>query len=442
LTTPTDSIVSSKEPILDVRQKRIVLLTDNLLLLLRNKSDEAPSVWLEVHDISGAKEGSTEFQSQAHAETGSLGQNPDKRSTLRLKLLLPFTAAAYHADILDDNGDESRGYEELPDDPNMANGNSENVDEGKKDAGAFYMGDRSAERISLLWFESSTTKKYYVAVSHHHIIRLIAPTTLASPSKQSFAAQRSGSSIAVFKTENPDTGGKKATNRKSNRVVGKDNEEKTRANSEKRDRVNSKEKKSGKKGKSARNSTGPVTVQWADWGPMATRWFRDPDYGCSTSSCRTLVYFPNEGRRFIEVNNLYPSSWSPSAYSVPSSRPVICLYSVVICDFNQRLIKRNLSANRPQPMSVVPPVIVHRCNDQADDSPNSPPQSPPSNIIAEEIITEEWVLGSPDFTEKVRSRLPFRFIIRKKEWNQILTSNMRGNPFAFMMVSRTSSRHK
>jgi hypothetical protein len=175
---------------------------------------------------------------------------------------------------------------------------------------------------------------------------------------------------------------------------------------------------------------------------MSTRWFCDPQYGNWTSTYRTWVYFPNDRKRFIEVNNLYLPSLSSPAYYTSSSLPEIPMYSVVICDFNQRLIKRNYSANRQRPTSEVPPTTVHRCKDQANDPPISYSQSSSSSdLIAEDIISEEWVLGSTDFTEKVRSRLPFRVILRKKESNQIRTPNTRGNPFAFVMVSRSSSRY-
>jgi hypothetical protein len=186
--------------------------------------------------------------------------------------------------------------------------------------------------------------------------------------------------------------------------------------------------------------TDSVSIQWADWGPVSTRWFHSPGPAHYSSSYGAWVYFCNNMEEFINVHNLYPRSSSPLAPDMPaSSLPEISQGAVVFCDFNQRLIKRRGSTHKPQPMPEGPSSTVHRSIDQSEDSPSSSSHFSSSKIIAQNVITEEWVLESPDFTEVVRSCLPFRVFIRKKLGDWIQCPTMGGNPFAVIVVSEIFS---
>jgi hypothetical protein len=315
------------------------------------------------------------------------------KPTLRLKLLLPFQKYARDLDLLGEPQHIFR--EELSGAPGLPNDSAEfheDSDTAEESANTFYVGDRSAERISVLWLQI-TRAKYYVVVSHHHILRLVPSETVSLDDRQE-------------DIENPTM----MTSQWGSEVVKA----------------------------ATMNHTHPVTIQWVDWGPVSTRWFHSWGTTNFNSSYGAWVYFCGNMEEFINVHNLYPRSLSSAADDMPTfSLPEISRGAVVFCDFNQRLIKRGGSTYQPHPMPERSSSTMHRSSDQSEDSPSSSSHSSPSNIIAENIITEEWVLESPDFTEVVRSCLPFRVFIRKNLEQWIQCPTMGGNPFAVLIVSES-----
>lgn len=147
------------------------------------------------------------------------------------------------------------------------------------------------------------------------------------------------------------------------------------------------------------------TLNWSEWGPMSTRWFRSfPESPCSRiyGSC---MYLTQNLQNFIAFNALAPHPYGD--------------IGVVFCDFNHRPIRRYHSTKTREAsgQSAAEPERLPAASTKMTDKVDSLDHS---NIIYQRVITDKWILGSGPFTEAVCSRLPFRVLIRKQVegWDQ------------------------
>lgn len=163
------------------------------------------------------------------------------------------------------------------------------------------------------------------------------------------------------------------------------------------------------------------TLRWNEWGPTCTRWFRQPSPSFNSSAYRSWMYFSNDIPNFLDINNISQNHFDDAG--------------VVLCDFNPRIIRRyhsvsisNHTSNSYQ-LDAEPKPIQTEETTEEDNSVVT------SNLIAQVVVTEEWVLSSPAFTEDVHSCLPFRAIIRKKIENWTTCPIMGAEPVAIFSVS-------
>lgn len=162
------------------------------------------------------------------------------------------------------------------------------------------------------------------------------------------------------------------------------------------------------------------TLQWNEWGPICTRWFRGPSRQSIRGPYGSWMYFADRIPELIGQS------------SIPYTPYQNC--AVALCDFNPRIIHRNLGISTP----------IKTYSQQGTRPERTPAGSTlesdliaSSNLIAQHTITEEWVLRSPAFTEDVCSRLPFRMFIREQatDWDRRL--KMGAEPIAVFSVSNS-----
>lgn len=164
---------------------------------------------------------------------------------------------------------------------------------------------------------------------------------------------------------------------------------------------------------------GCKTLCWNEWGATATRWFhRDTGpFHCRVHG--SWMYFDDHITELIEKNKIFSNPY-PDATDA-------------FCDFNPRIIRRYPSVSIPTQIpdqdDALSTVIQAEITTEGRDPVIA------SNLIAQRVVTEEWVLRSLAFTQEVRSCLPFRMFIRKKVADNVWDNVMGADPIAIFSVS-------